>query len=125
MIDYTTNPKWGTPEHMGKVEKLTDDEAALNKTGVLEALCAAHKKKACSGFRKDATNSLLVEAILNPGKTDVTMVKGVHQAKFGTGNPKDQVRVDQSHYQVRWQGAAHHIYVQPNLSQKWDITEIT
>jgi hypothetical protein len=125
MIDYATNAGWSTPAHKGKIEELTKDEAALNKTGVLESLAAAHKIKKCFGFRTDPSNGLLVEAILDPAKTDVVMVKGVHQAKFGAANPLDQVRVDQTHYQVRWAGAAHHIYVQPNLSAKWEITEMT
>ena len=125
MIDYATNSGWATPAHKGKLEELTTDEAALNKEGVLEALAAKLKVKACFGFKGDKTNGLLVEAILNKTETQVVMVKGVHQAAFGAANPRDQVRIDQTHYQVRFAGAAHHVYVSPNLAQKWDITEIT
>ena len=125
MIDYTTNPGWATTSHNGKVEALTKDEAKLNTVNALNDLAAKHKKKACADFRSDATAGLLIEAILDPAKTDVVMVKGVHQAKFGTNNPRDQVRIDQTHYQVRWGGKADHIYVQPNLGGNWDITEIT
>jgi hypothetical protein len=123
MIDYTTNPGWQTPTHMGKVEALTKEEAALNKPGVLEALCKALKGKAPE--RGDATNGQLVLAVLDPDSTLVVMVKGVHQAKFFSSNPRDQEHIDQTHYQVRYQGSAHHIYVSPNLAQKWDIVQIT
>ena len=125
MIDYTTNPDWATPTHFGKEEKLTDDEKALNQEGVLEALCDKLKKSGGTSCRSDKTGGALVHAILASEKKSVIMVKGVHQAKFGSGNARDQHRLDQTHYRVTFQGKSHHIYVQPNLAQKWDITEVT
>lgn len=123
MIDYTAHPNWSVPSHFGKEEKLTADEAALNKEGVLEKLIENFKN---ANAGKDATNGALRTAILDKTTTQVTMVKGVHQAKFFSKNVRDQGRIDQTHYQVKWVRAdPHHIYVQPNLSQKWDVTEIT
>ena len=123
MIDYATNPTWPVSFHLGKEEALSKDEKALNKEGVLEALCKGLGGKAPE--RGDATNGQLVLAVLDPGSTSVVMVKGVHQAKFFSKNPRDQGHIDQTHYQVRWQGGAHHVYVSPNLRQNWDIVEIT
>lgn len=124
MIDYSKNPGWQTNEHNGKVEDLKDDEKALNKEGVLEALCEKYQKSAVA-VRKDATKGGLVATILHKTDKDVIMVKGIHQAVFFSSNPRDQHRIDQTHYRVEWGGKQHHIYVQPNLAQKWDITEIT
>jgi uncharacterized protein YcnI len=123
MIDYATNPGWQTTTHKGKVEDLTKEEAALNKEGVLEALCKGLKGKAPE--RGDATNGQLVLAVLDPDTSLVVMVKGVHQAKFFSSNPRDAGHIDQTHYQVRFQGGAHHIYVSPNMRQTWDIVQIT
>lgn len=125
MIDYTKHPDWATPSFKGQAEKLTKDEAALNQEGVLEALCGAHQTSAGKSCRSDATKGALVAAILHKTEKSVIMVKGLHQAKFVSNNVLDQNRIDQTHYRVEWAGKQHHIYVQPNLAQKWDITEIT
>lgn len=59
-------------------------------------------------------------------KTDELLVyKGVHQDTFGTNTKRDQVRLDQAHFNVVYSQQACHVYAQPNLSQKWEITEIT
>lgn len=125
MIDYSQHSDWASPSHRGKAEGLTKDEEALNKEGALEALCKAYQKSAAKDFRKDATNGGLVAAIMDDAATSVIMVKGLHQAAFVSNNPRDQTRLDQTHFRVEWAGKQHHIYVQPNLGGKWDITEIT
>lgn len=125
MIDYSQHSNWASPVHSGRAERLTKEEAALNKEGALEALCETHRTRPARDFRKDATNGGLVAAILDKAEKKVIMVKGLHQATFGSSNVRDQDRIDQSHFRVEWAGKQHHIYVQPNLAQKWEITEIT
>lgn len=60
---------------------------------------------------------------LGDGDT-VRVYKGIHQEKFGSSNPRDQVRIDQSHFNVFVQGRPCHVYVEPYVS-RYEITEIT
>ena len=56
---------------------------------------------------------LAVPAILASGTKTVIMVKGVHQAKFGSGNALDQHRLDQTHYRVTFRARFSVLLVEP------------
>ena len=76
-------------------------------------------------LRGNRSHAESVRATAISDSDSLTIYKGVHQDKFGTNTARDQVRLDQAHFNVVFNSRACHVYAQPNLGQKWEITEIT
>ena len=102
--------------------RLTDKDRQnkLNTETDIKGLFSAVKLE-----RGDRTKANVVLSMLRSGEVDVIVYKGLHQSKYFSNNPLDNSRIDQAHFNVLIQGVAYHVYVQPSLSGKFEITEIS
>jgi len=89
------------------------------------AILALFQKPLAGDLRGDRAHAQSVRDAAISGEDELQVYQGVHQDKFGTNTARDQTRIDQAHFNVVFGGNACHIYAQPNLAQKWEITEIT
>ncbi len=99
--------------------------AASHSLNSQTAILALFQQSLASDLRGNRTHAEAVRSAAISDSDTLNIYKGVHQDKFGTNTARDQIRIDQAHFNVVFGGKACHVYAQPNLAQKWEITEIT
>lgn len=96
---------------------------AINKQPAIVALFGRALPSILNGDSSWAAE-VRAAALSKDGET-VEVYAGIHQDKYFSNTARDQTRIDQSHFNVVYKGAARHVYVQPNLRGEYEITEIT
>ena len=89
------------------------------------AILALFQQSLARDLRGNRTHAEAVRNSAISSTDSLTIYKGVHQDRFATNTRRDQIRLDQTHFNVVFNQRACHVYAQPNLAQKWEITEIT